>query len=60
MINWKHLAVSVALPCIAGCANSSASVDDYDVLQYINPLIGSANGGMHEVYPVIAMFRARF
>ncbi|GLA67174.1 hypothetical protein AtubIFM54640_010152 [Aspergillus tubingensis] len=45
MINWKHLVVSVALPCIAGCANSSASVDDYDVLQYINPLIGSANGG---------------
>jgi hypothetical protein len=22
-------------------------VEDYDVLQYINPLIGSANGGMH-------------
>jgi hypothetical protein len=29
------------------------AVEDYDVLQYINPLIGSANGGKHNNFPII-------
>ncbi|PWY81993.1 alpha-1,2-mannosidase family protein [Aspergillus heteromorphus CBS 117.55] len=33
----------LALSRIGGCANSS--IDDYDVLQYVDPLVGTANGG---------------
>lgn len=29
----------------------SSSAEDYDVLQYIDPLIGSANGGMYNNHP---------
>jgi hypothetical protein len=29
-------------------AADTSPVEDYDVLQYINPLIGSANGGKSE------------
>ncbi|OOG01011.1 glycoside hydrolase family 92 protein, partial [Aspergillus carbonarius ITEM 5010] len=45
MVPWGSLAAFLALPYIAGCTNSSGAIDNYDVLQYINPLIGSANGG---------------
>lgn len=30
---------------LAGLLVNAADTQDYDVLQYINPLIGSANGG---------------
>ena len=34
-----------ASSCVLVEAANSALVEDYDVLQYIDPLIGSANGG---------------
>ena len=33
------------LSLLAGTALAKTAIDDYDVLQYIDPLIGSANGG---------------
>lgn len=38
----------------AALVSGQAPVDDYDVLQYVDPLIGSANGG---IYPDIVRVR---
>ena len=35
----------ISTSCILVNAADTPPVEDYDVLQYINPLIGSANGG---------------
>ncbi|KAL3431388.1 glycosyl hydrolase family 92-domain-containing protein [Aspergillus tetrazonus] len=44
MIHLLYLALlQVAL--VSGLSAPSPAVDDYDVLQYVNPLIGSTNGG---------------
>lgn len=45
MIHLMYLALlQVAL--VSGLSAPSPAVDDYDVLQYVNPLIGSTNGGI--------------
>ncbi|RAK78257.1 glycoside hydrolase family 92 protein, partial [Aspergillus fijiensis CBS 313.89] len=46
MAVWSSISLLLILPVVLGSSDpASAAVDDYDVLQYINPLIGSANGG---------------
>jgi hypothetical protein len=43
----RHLLLSLVLASGRGLVDAAlpAVPDDYDVLQYIDPLIGSANGG---------------
>jgi hypothetical protein len=46
----------LSLPLISSRVRANAvsvnTPEDYDVLQYINPLIGSANGGKHHNFPI--------
>lgn len=52
----RHLLLSlvIASGCVLVDAALLAVPDDYDVLQYIDPLIGSANGGMENAAPIRA------
>lgn len=43
-----YLLLSLFLSRVLVTAADISPVEDYDVLQYINPLIGSANGGKFE------------
>ncbi|RAL10469.1 glycoside hydrolase family 92 protein [Aspergillus homomorphus CBS 101889] len=46
MASLGHLSFLLAVPLVLGSSDPlPAATNDYDVLQYINPLIGSANGG---------------
>jgi hypothetical protein len=48
MANMARALTLLSLGSLLGCAvSASNSSFDYDVLQYIDPLIGTANGGMY-------------
>lgn len=48
----SHLILSLFLASSRVLVDAASNaVEDYDVLQYINPLIGSANGGNHNDFP---------
>lgn len=61
MAVWSSISLLLILPVVLGSSDpASAAVDDYDVLQYINPLIGSANGGMsRQLFPNTLSFERR-
>lgn len=42
------LSLFLASSCVLVDAALPRPVEEYDVLQYIDPLIGSANGGMNQ------------
>lgn len=48
MIDMARALTLLSLGSLLGCAiSASNSSFDYDVLQYVDPLIGTANGGMY-------------
>lgn len=48
MVNMARALTLLSLGSLLGCAvSASNSSFDYDVLQYIDPLIGTANGGTY-------------
>jgi hypothetical protein len=52
----RHLLLSLVLASSRVLVDAAlpALPEDYDVLQYIDPLIGSANGGMENAAPTCA------
>jgi hypothetical protein len=52
----RHLLLSLVLASSRVLVDAAlpALPEDYDVLQYVDPLIGSANGGMENAVPTRA------
>jgi hypothetical protein len=48
---------SSLLGCVVSASNTTNSTFDYDVLQYIDPLIGTANGGICTYYVIMFVLR---